>query len=116
MTFYSDLAATAVELLAEFGIDMVLEIETGSYQPGGIVVSSTSTETVKGVLLDYSQTERDGTMIRQEDQRVYLSPDLKTEPKTGHKLIIDGKKFEVVQSKPLKPTDTVLLHEVQVRR
>ena len=68
-----------------------------------------------GVLLDYSQREKDGTVILQTDQRVYLDPLIGAAPKPGDTLTIGTEIFNVVHSKPLAPAGIVVLHDVQVR-
>lgn len=117
MTFYADMAATAGELLAEFGQDVTLVRGlTGAYTPatGTATVSGTNSYG-KGVVLDYNQRDIDGTLVRQGDQRVYLSVDVGVTPQTGDSLLIGGQKWSVVASRTLAPAGTAVIHDVQVR-
>lgn len=118
MSFYDDMAATANELLAEFGMPVTLvQVTTGAYDPATGSTSNTENNVSSiGVKLDYEQSEIDGTHIRQGDQRVYMAPSLSVTPKTGDKLTIESEVFQVILSRPLSPAGTSVLHDVQVRR
>jgi hypothetical protein len=118
MSFYDDIAATAVELLAEFGAPVTLtSVATGSYDPATGQGATTPTNyPATGVKLDYEQREIDGTNIRSGDQRVYLAPDLAVTPKTGDRLTVGASVFQIIASRPLSPATTTVLHDVQVRR
>jgi hypothetical protein len=118
VTFYSDMAATAVELLEEFGQAVIVtRVEEGEYDPSDGTGTSTSTPYPgMGVALDYRQDQIDGTLIRQGDRRIYIAPDLGMVPKTGDTVTLaEGAVLNVVASRPLSPAGTVLLHDVQVR-
>lgn len=118
MTFYSDMAATASELLAEFGMAVTLSRMTqGAYNPAtGTNTNTPTTHAGTGVKLDYEQSEIDGTHIRVGDQRVYLAPDLAVTPQTGDTLTIGAEVWKVIASRPLSPAGVVVLHDVQVRK
>lgn len=118
MTLYSDLAATAVELLAEFGAPVTLvRVTPGAYDPEtGTSTQTTTSHAGTGVKLDYQQDEIDGTLIRRGDQRVYMAPDLAVTPRTGDTLTIGGESWQVIESRPLAPAGAVVLHDVQVRK
>lgn len=118
MTFYSDMAATAVELLTEFGQGITFgSVTTGAYDPTtGTVTNTTTNYTGKGAAFDYEQKDIDGTNIRQGDRRVYIAPDLGVVPKTGDTVTLaDGTVLNVVASRPLSPAGTMVLHECQCR-
>lgn len=114
---YDDIAATASELLAEFGQDVTLTRGTaGTYNPAtGKATVSDTTATGKGVVLDYNQRDIDGTLIRQGDQRVYLSVDIGVTPQTGDSLTLGGKEWAVITSRTLAPAGTAVIHDVQIR-
>ena len=114
---YAETAATAAELLAEFGAMVTLtRITPGAYDPAsGEVVNTEVTHTASGVKLDYEQRLIDGTNILQGDQRVYLDPLISEAPKAGDKLTVGVGVFSVVKSRPLAPAGIVVLHDVQVR-
>ncbi len=114
---YSETAATAAELLAEFGAQVTLtRITPGVYDPAtGTVVNSGATHVASGVKLDYEQRAIDGTNILQGDQRVYLDPLIAAAPQAGDTLTIGAEVFTVVKSSPLAPAGVVVLHDVQIR-
>lgn len=117
---YTELAATAVDLLRELGQPITLTREggTGVYDPqtGTVHDAADLTYTVNGVALDYTARERDGTFIRVGDRRVYLDPSLPVDPRPGDRLALsDGTALTVVTSSPLSPAGVVLLHDVQAR-
>lgn len=119
MTFdYAETAATASELLAEFGAMVTLtRITPGVYDPAtGTVPNSETSYTAKGVKLDYEQRFIDGSNILQGDQRIYLDPLIAETPKTGDKLTIGAEVFSVIASRPLAPAGIVVLHDVQIRK
>lgn len=115
---YAEMAATAAELLAEFGAPVTLtRITPGTYDPDtGTVASTTAAHTANGVKLDFEQRHIDGTNILQGDQRVYLDPLIAATPQAGDTLTVGAKVFTVVASRPLAPAGVVVLHDVQVRR
>lgn len=123
MTFYSKAGSVAERMLAKFGRDMVLrKADTFyKYNPArGLVEHGPTGEfrqeyTAKGIRLDYTQSEVDGTRIKQGDARIYLDPSLEVEPKTGDTVEIDTQCYQVIASKTLNPAGTVVLYEVQVR-
>lgn len=119
MTFYAEMADVAVEMLAEFGQSVVLGsvTGTGAYDPEtGTVGNTVTNHSGMGVALDYEQKDIDGTVVKQGDRRIYIAPDLGAVPKTGDTLTLaDGAVLAVVNSKPLSPAGTLVLHEVQAR-
>ncbi|MBT2333621.1 hypothetical protein J7E49_06850 [Variovorax paradoxus] len=118
MAFYDELAAVADELLTEFGAPAVLtRVTPGAYDPttGGTTGDVTTTWTGTGAKFGYEQDAIDGTLIRQGDQRVYLSTSGIVNPQTGDTLTIGGIVYNVVASRPLQPALVSVLFEVQVR-
>lgn len=122
MTFdYADLAATAVELLADFGMAMTLSRPTdipATYDTstGVATPASPATYTVTGIKLDYSVREIDRENVQAGDQRVYLSTDGAVPPKPGDTLTIGSDVFRVLRAGNLSPAGVDLLYDVQVRR
>lgn len=112
---YNELVSTASEMLVEFGKAATLKrIVTGAYDPstGTAPVTTTSLNTNAAVFA-YDQKYIDGTLIKQGDQRAYLSP--RQEPKQGDKLTWMGADLEIVAVKPLAPAGVAVLFEAQVR-
>lgn len=122
--FYDDLAATANELLTEFGGPVVLSrTSAGDYDPAtGTTIGGTTT-TYNGVAakFDYAQTDIDGTLIRVGDQRVLISVAGVVLPQTGDTLSFTDPNtlavtvFDVIMAKQVNPAGTAVLYDVQVR-
>lgn len=119
MDFYADMAATAHELLTEFGGPVVLSRTVpGAYNPatGATGAGETTNYTGTGAAFDYGQRDIDGSRIRVGDRRVYLSTTGMVTPQTGDVLTLEGGEvLNVVASRPLKPAATVVMHDVQAR-
>lgn len=121
MTFYADMAATAHELLAEFGLAMTLARPSSSapaYDPttGEATPVSPGTYTVTGAKFDYIVSEIDGSSVLFGDQRVYLSTSGGVLPRPGDTLTIAGSVFRVMRVSELAPGGTAVIYDVQVRR
>jgi hypothetical protein len=118
MSFYSEMAATALELLTEFGMSVTLNrVTPGAYNPAtGTSAPSSAAHAGIGAKFDYDQDEIDGTKIRTGDQRVYIAPSRAVTPRTADTLTIGSELWQVVASRPLAPAGVVVLHDVQVRR
>jgi hypothetical protein len=117
-TFYEDMAATAHELLTEFGGPAALtRVTPGSYDPdtGTTTGDVTTTWNATVACFEYAQVEIDGTRIRHGDQRAYMSVVGVVNPQTGDTLTVNGVVLNVVASRPLKPASTAVLYDVQVR-
>lgn len=117
MTFYSDLASTAKELLEEFGCQVTLTYaESQAYDPeSGSSTKQGYAYTGTGVKLDYESKDIDGTNILSSDQRVLIAVDIPVVPKAGNILLIGSKEWTVINSKPLDPGGEAVLYDVQVR-
>jgi len=117
VTFYADMAATASELLAEFGTTATLvRPAVGTYNPAaGTATSTPASHAGRGAMFEYAQRDIDGTVIRQGDMRVYLAADLAVTPQTGDTLTIGGKTWKVMASRPLAPAGVTVIHDCQVR-
>lgn len=119
---YDDAAQTAVELLTELGQALVISRNVGSggaYNPEDGSVGDVADVVMNGfgVALDYTIREvGDGSQIRIDDTRIYISPDISDTPRQGDVIALaDGRKFSVVTSRPLAPAGRVVLHDVQAR-
>lgn len=120
---YARGATVGERLIAKFGRDMTLKTADsgGSYNPAtgtvdyGYLGEDQPTRTVKGVLIDYAQSEIDGTRIKVGDQRIYIDPTIAVTPQTGDTVEFDSKLYQVIESRPFAPGGVVVLHDVQVR-
>ena len=112
MTFYSDMADVAVELLAEFGKTITLErITGGSTNPvtGVVTPGSEDNQETVGVVKPYKQSLIDGTIIKMGDKEAILSPEV--EPLMTD--TIEG--MQIININKIDPAGTVLAYKLQVR-
>lgn len=116
---YSEIAAMASEMLAEFGTSVsVSRVTPGSYDPstGSNSAGTTETWATNGLRLEYADAEIDGQQVQRGDLRILLAVVTGLDPKSGDSLDIGGDVFRVVKSKPLKPATVAVYLDVQVRK
>lgn len=119
MTFYSELAADAKTLLAEFGQDVTLVTTTqGSYDVNTSTSTPDSTVTqsgLKAVVTNYNQGEIDGTKILQGDCKVIIesaaTPSVNSIVTTA-----DGTVFTVIDFVKIAPSGEAVIYKLQVRK
>jgi hypothetical protein len=108
---YIDAAADILSAIAEYGRSMTLRSKTSTGTAWDPTLTN-SDQTIKGVVKDYSAFEIDGTLVMQGDKKIILGATYA--PTTAMK-IVDGIEMSIVSVKEIKPGDTVLAYEVQVR-
>lgn len=109
---YSRLKATADRLIARFGktAQLVTTTTTGpDYDP---TVTETATD-ITLVELDYSLTNRDGTLVQAGDKLFLVQAD--AAPDMAAKIRLDSVDYAMVDVQPVSPGATVLLYEIQAR-
>jgi hypothetical protein len=120
-TFYDEMAVMALEMIAEFGLQVFLRTATpGGYDPDtGDTSPETSIEQVgQGILIDYTGIEfQANSLIKQGDKKLKLAArGLSSAPSLLSKVIADGKTWSIVPPlKEVNPAGTPLLYELQVR-
>lgn len=120
---YARTVATAARLLARFGQTVTLTVVSeGAYDPeAGAATNTSAAYTGKGLPGSYAQRDINGTSIQATDVKLYLSP-LQTSgavmptPATGDKMTVASVVYGVIDSRPMSPAGTVVLHEVQLRK
>jgi len=119
MTFYSEMADVADDLITEFGQPITLKVAAGTaYYPstGGVTVTYTD-QTCNGCTVDFDKDLIDGTKVRIGDRLVLLSPIGISEPTEGDKLVIGSDTWNIVPPVTVtNPAGTPVLYEVQVRK
>jgi hypothetical protein len=119
--FYDRMAATALRLIAQYGLAVTLRTVTpGGYDPE---TSETTPETIaeqagQGILIDYTGLEfQANSLIKQGDKKLKLAAKgLTSAPSLLSKVIADGKTYSIVPPlKEINPAGTPLLYELQVR-
>ena len=117
MTFYTDAAADALELLTEFGYQLTLSRKTGdSVDPitGVIAPGTDSSVTTTGFDIPYDDGLIDGTRILNGDRKLLLSNE--QEPSPDDKPIIDSQEWSIVNIKTVAGAGTAVIYKCQVRR
>lgn len=129
MTDYSKTAARADASLRRRGEKSVSQgIVTlrrevpGEYDPGlgGFGPGTTIDYLGTGLKLNYEQRDIDGTLIKQGDQQLLLSPLQRNGakmplPVSGDQVVIGATVYTVGMVADLQPTDTSVLYTLQLR-
>ena len=113
MTFYSDMAKLATDMIDEFGRAMILRKYTISgtdYAPIKTPVDSP----VTGVVTTFKRSDIDGTLIREGDKMILI--DSAIEPSKADSVIDEGFVYEVVDIIDITPGDTSILYKLHVRK
>lgn len=113
---YARSRAAAERLIARFGTSGAIRrsVNAGpSYDP-----EVTDTDyPCRLVVLEYSDTNIDGTLIRGTDKQIYISTaDVAITLTKSDKVIVDGEEYGIERLKPLRPGGLVVYWEVQGRR
>lgn len=112
---YADAVATAIELIADFGQTGAIRRTVNSGDPWNPTQTDTD-YTVTLVVIDYENKDVDGTLIRQTDRHVLVSPDgLTVEPTTADSVVVDGATLAIINVKPLNPAGTLVMYDLQCR-
>lgn len=120
MIDYAEIAAEALESIAEAGQPVTLHIPGaagGGYVPGVGVVEDTPARDVTGIgaLFGYKQTHIDGTNILHGDQRLLLAPQIEVAPVTGNTMTVGGVTYNIVNVQRVAPAGVPVLYKVQLR-
>lgn len=119
MAFYDEMAALALELIAEFGQPVTLrDIHPGEYDPdnpgsGEVILE----QTAQGILLDFTGLEfQNDTLIVRGDKKLKLAAlGMGWKPRPLIKADVQGKTWTVINFKEVNPAGTPILYELQVR-
>lgn len=117
MAFYDDMAATATELLTEFGAPVTLARTTGesTHPVTGVVTPGTDdTKTTIGILKKYPDNFIDGTRILSGDRMLIL--DASVQPLMTDRPVIGEQQWTPVSIETINPAGTPLTYSVQVRK
>lgn len=113
---YAASAATAKRLLAKFGQSMTFKAPDRYDGPpsAGVTIPGRSIAGT-GVILDYKNSEIDGTVIQTGDAKVIIEATSEP-PENGMRADINGKRWRVEDWSPLAPAGKVVMYTLQVRR
>lgn len=113
---YANAQATAERLIAQFGQTATLT----KYTSTGTAYAPSRSATGYGVIvviMDYRNSEIDGTLVKQGDKRIYLSTDgLTVTPATTDTITLESVVHLIIDVRPLSPGGTVVYYEIQARR
>ncbi|MBC3948350.1 hypothetical protein [Pseudomonas folii] len=121
MAFYDEMAALALELIAEFGQPVTLrDVVKGAYDPsiGGTAPDSITERTAQGILTDFTGQEfQTNTLIKVGDKKLKIAASgLTAPPNLLSKVVVQGRTWSIIPPlKEINPAGTPLLYELQVR-
>jgi len=123
--FYTRMATTSNRLLIGKGQAVTItHIVPGTYNPatGGVSGESTEIQYGTGAIVGWENKLIDGTMIKNTDQRLLLSPlntdgDVLTAPVLGDKITdAEGTTYTIVEPyNRISPAGTVVLYSINLR-
>lgn len=105
---YASLRDTADDLIGQFGQAAALKRN---------VSGGTATRACTVVESDYLPAERDGQLIQETDRRFLCAAGGLNPPPSSEedKLIYEGKPMRIVTAKQIKPAETTVVYDLQVR-
>lgn len=121
MSFYTEMAEMALELIAEFGQPVVLQESTpGEYDPetGQTGPEQKREQIAQGIMADFTGLEfQNSSLIRQGDKKLKLAAKgLEWLPSLMSHVVVQGVIWSIVPPlKEINPAGTPLLFELQVR-
>jgi hypothetical protein len=116
---YSGLAATAQRLIARFGAPAFVRKASPPYvgdNPWSPTVGAPIDTPVKAVLTNYSDVERQGTLIEQNDRKaIFAAQGLSVVPNEGDQIVIGARAFTIISLVTAEPGAVALVYIAQVR-
>ena len=119
MSFYSEMALVADDLISEFGQTITHKVQSGSsYDPDTGTTTLSYVDSVgTGCMVEFDKDVIDGTKVRIGDKLCLLSPIGLTEPKDGDLIVIGSDTWNVVPPvSVVAPAGIACLYEVQLRK
>lgn len=119
MSFYSDLATTADQMLQEFGAPAsLLRASGGSYDPttGGVPADDLTPEPIVAAVFDYAEGLINGSLIQVGDKQAYVSVLGVVPPKTSDIVVWQGARYTIVKPLVLAPAGVNVLYQLQMRK
>lgn len=109
---YDPIKATSLALIARFGRDITIRTTVSSGTPYDPTLTDTDT-VVKGAVVDFNDSQIDGTLIQRGDKKIILQSDIVVNSKT--KIIDESVTYAVENNRIIKPGGTRLIQIIQVR-
>lgn len=114
---YNQVAQLAKNAIDQFGQDVTLtKTIVGEYDPviGEAAVTKTS-QSARGVVFDYGTKNIDGTLIKQGDRQLYMSPIGLVAVADNYTVTVTGVTYTITMVKVLNPGGVNLLYECNIR-
>lgn len=116
---YAGIAATAAQVLAQFGKNVTLrQYTTGTYNPATGVNTVTSSDSIrKGAMFDFKEgtVNGPGGLVLQGDKKLIMEAGVV--PSIQHKIIdVDGTEYAIVGIGEIKPASTPVAYILHLRR
>lgn len=114
--FYDEMAAMAVELLAEFGKPVTI-VRKGAPTgpPHNPMPGADVDHACDFVETGYDIENRDATLVAKGDKLGIISPAVDVAPLLTDRIRIDGKLYQIADVQPLNPGGVTLLYKVHAR-
>lgn len=119
-TVFYDLA---VELLAEFGQEMTLVVESNAGTPSRPIITKAK-HAIQAVQVEIEQSGQirlsaasgaSGPQVAQDTKTLLISPAATAKPSAGDMIVDgDGLTLEIVTAKPVNPGGTAVLYKAEV--
>lgn len=117
MNIYENARAAVIKSLAEFGVSArFARTEVGDYVPGSDPVETETTFDAAVIKKDYAQKDIDGTLIKQFDQYLLISPEAHHAPESGDKVTLPDGVWTVIRGGAKQPADIVISYWAQIRK
>lgn len=119
MSFYSEMAEVADDLITEFGQTVTHKVQSAStYDPDtGASTLTYVDSTGHGCIVEFDKELIDGSSVRVGDKLCLLSPAGISEPKLGDLIVIGAETWNVVPPvSVVAPAGIACLYEVQLRK
>jgi len=112
---FAPMASSATFMIKRFGRSLTFtRVTKGSYDPNtGQTTDTTTTYTKYGCTFDYSDQERLETTIQEGDRRVLAEA---YDYKVGDKVSLDSETYRIIEVSQIKPGDTNMAVNLQVRK
>lgn len=125
--FYDDLAQTALELLAEFGLEVTLVkkgVNVADPTTGRVTKGTPTSETRVGVVTDnpgdrigeqYGSNFKGGTLTKQTGKWLYMDANGQA-PAVEDEIVMQGFKYQLVDVQTIGPGGQALLYLLVMHR
>lgn len=118
MSFYENIAATALRLISEKGRNVTYRaFTTGNYNPatGSVSGDSTTDTTVKMVVTRVVTQNIDNSTLQRGDRLLLIAAGVVV-PNEKDRIVDGSDTFQIISVEEIKPADTAIVYKLQVRK